>query len=74
MADELIETPYGHKTPALLCKAMDAHTALPALLEAVRQARDELRSHPDIDRGNSKVHFVHCRLCSVVALLTELTS
>lgn len=28
----MIETPYGRKTPELLCKAMDAYTLLPALL------------------------------------------
>lgn len=30
---KLIETPYGRKTPELLCKAMDSYVMLPALIE-----------------------------------------
>lgn len=35
---KLIETPYGRKTPELLCKAMDAHVMLPDILYALKQA------------------------------------
>lgn len=31
-----IETPYGRKTPEMLCKAMDAYNRQPELLEALR--------------------------------------
>ena len=32
----LIDTPYGRKSPELLCAAMDAYTVLPQLLDALR--------------------------------------
>lgn len=35
MRKDLIETPYGRKTPELLCAAMDAHTRQPKLLETL---------------------------------------
>lgn len=38
---KLIETPYGRKTPELLCKAMDAYTQWPDLLERCLRALDE---------------------------------
>ncbi len=31
-----IQTPYGKKTPELLCKAMDAHSAMPDILTTLR--------------------------------------
>lgn len=31
--NELIETPYGRKTPELLCKAMDAYELLRKLID-----------------------------------------
>ena len=34
----LIETPYGRKTPELLCKSMDAHTMLPDILQTLYTA------------------------------------
>jgi hypothetical protein len=52
----LIETPYGYKTPDLLCKAMDAYAVQPDLLAALEKVirlygvdlqpahRDEIRS------------------------------
>ena len=41
---DLIETPYGRKTPELLCKAMDALVLQPRLIEAEQQlaAKDAL--------------------------------
>lgn len=35
---KLIETPYGRKTPELLCKAMDVHVMLPGLIDDLKAA------------------------------------
>ena len=37
MKAELINTPYGRKTPELLCRAMDALQREPELLEACKR-------------------------------------
>ncbi len=38
----LIETPYGYKTPDLLCKAMDAYAVQPDLLAALIECEARL--------------------------------
>lgn len=40
----LIETPYGRKTPELLCKAMDVHVMIPDLVEAMQDAVSAIES------------------------------
>ena len=55
----LIETPYGRKSPELLCSAMDAYTVLPDIKQALEQIAAQLATHPDIEKGNSRVHFCY---------------
>lgn len=40
---KLIETPYGRKTPELLCKAMDAYVLQPRLIQMI----EDLETHLD---------------------------
>lgn len=49
MKSNYIATPYGPKTPALLCKAMDSLNEV----EALRAQRDELLKALDFIRGQS---------------------
>lgn len=42
MPRDLIETPYGRKTPELLCKAMDALAMQPEMIEALKLAKENL--------------------------------
>lgn len=39
---KLIETPYGRKTPELLCKAMDAYELQPKLIEMMERLEEHL--------------------------------
>lgn len=54
---DLIETPYGRKTPELLCRAMDALVVQEAVFELLQQAEGVLSDHPESKVGNSKVHY-----------------
>lgn len=40
MKTKLIDTPYGRKTPALLCRAMDAVEREPQLIAALKEAAE----------------------------------
>ena len=40
-----IETPYGRKTPEMLCKAMDAYNRQPELLAALRSIANDTCNH-----------------------------
>lgn len=39
---KLIETPYGRKTPELLCSAMDAFELQPRLIDMISKLEDHL--------------------------------
>lgn len=38
MKEQIIDTPYGRKTPEVLCSAMDAHSLLPDVLHVLYTA------------------------------------
>lgn len=44
---KLIETPYGRKTPELLCAAMDAYEEEPKLLAALLVAEEFIARHTE---------------------------
>lgn len=48
-----IQTPYGPKTPELLCKAMDAYEREPELLAALDAAESILSSYGLMDHAQA---------------------
>jgi hypothetical protein len=52
MKTKYIQTPYGKKTPELLCKAMDAFEREPELIDALREAKCVL--YEAINKRSSK--------------------